>query len=245
MKFHMRFHTFIQNQVFCATVLLMVILFSFLLSCVIMTDSYIADEHSTGLPRTALAGRGGMKIMHIHVEQIGADGLDLQFEEDSQKFPVLAEMIDRGECGILAPIKTSLRAMRIADRVEVTGDVRTAVGLPCARCLKVVETALISHFTLTYTTRLEEMTTTADQDGVELRPEEITRIYFQGDTIDLQDAVQEQVILAFPTRVLCSETCRGLCPQCGADLNEGDCGCSRRLSNSRFASLKNFNPRKT
>ena len=184
-------------------------------------------------------------MMHIHVEQIGAEGLDLRFEEDPQIFPVLTEMIDRGECKFFAPLKTSLRAMRIADRVEVQGNVRTTVGLPCARCLKVIETALNSHFALTYTTRPEEMATTADQDGIELRPEEINRIYFQGDTINLQDAVQEQVILAIPIRVLCSETCRGLCPQCGADLNEGDCGCSRGLSNSRFAGLKNFKPRKT
>jgi DUF177 domain-containing protein len=237
--------TFIQKFVLCATVLLIVILFSFLIGCVIMADSYIGDEHSTGLPRAAAAKMGGMKMMHIHVEQIPADGLDFRFEESPQEFPVLAEMINRGECEFLAPIKTSLRAVRIADRVEVEGDVRSVVGLPCARCLKVFETALTSRFALTYTNRLEEMEMAADQDEVELRPEEINRIYFQGETINLQDAIQEQVIMAFPIRALCSEGCRGLCPQCGADLNEGDCGCSRRLSDSRFASLKNFRPRKT
>jgi uncharacterized protein len=223
----------------------MVILFSFLMSCAIMANSYIGDEPATSLPMVAPAGMGGMKMMHIHVEQITVDGLDLRFEADPQKFPVLAEMIDRGECEFSAPINTSLRAVRIADRVEVKGDVRTAVGLPCARCLKVFETALNSHFALTYTNRLEEMEIAADQDEVELRPEEINRIYFQGETINLQDAIQEQVILAFPIRVLCSEACRGLCPQCGADLNEGDCGCSRQLSDSLFADLKNFKPRKT
>ena len=184
-------------------------------------------------------------MMYINIEQIKAEGLDLRFEEEPLEFPVLAEMLHHGECEFLAPIKTSLRAVRIADRVEVEGDVRTAVGLPCARCLKVFKTDLKSHFTLTYTTRLEEVQTAADQDEVELHLEEINRIYFQGETINLRDAIQEQVIMAFPIRALCSEACRGLCPQCGADLNKGDCGCSRHLSISKFAELKNFRPRKS
>ncbi|UCD81113.1 MAG: DUF177 domain-containing protein [Desulfobacterales bacterium] len=184
-------------------------------------------------------------MMDIHIEQIAARGLDLQFEETPQDFPVLAEMINQGECEFSAPIKTSLRVIRIADRVEVEGDVRTAVRLPCGRCLKSFETSLKSHFALTYTTRREEVEGMTEQDEVELHPEQINRIYFQGETINLRDAIQEQVIMAFPLRALCSETCRGLCPQCGADLNAVDCGCSRRLSGSKFAALKNFRPRKT
>ena len=209
-----------------------------------MPDSYIGDEYSTVLPLVSPAGMGGIKMMYIHVEQIAAEGLNLRFEEKPENFPVLAEMISRGECEFLSPIKTSLRAVRIADRVEVEGDVRTTVGLSCGRCLKVFETALSSHFALTYTPRIEEIETLAEVDEIELRPEEINRIYFQGEQIDLKEAIQEQVIMAFPIRALCSETCRGLCPQCGADLNRGNCGCSRQLTDSKFADLKNFRPRK-
>jgi len=183
-------------------------------------------------------------MMYIHVEQITPEGLNLDFEERPGDFPVLAEMIKQGECEFLAPLKTSLRVVRIADRVEVEGDVQAAVRLPCGRCLKVFETALNSHFALTYTTRSEEVAMAAEQDELELRPEEINRIYFQGETINLQDAIQEQVVMAFPIRALCRETCRGLCPQCGANLNKSDCSCSRGLSDSKFAVLKNFRPRK-
>lgn len=183
-------------------------------------------------------------MMHIQIERITAEGLDLQFEKKPENFPVLSEMVSRGECEFLAPIKTSLRAVRIADRVEIEGDVRTSVALSCGRCLKVFEAALSSHFALTYTPRIEEVATVAGVDEVELRPEEINRIYFQGDQIDLQETIQEQVIMAFPIRALCSETCRGLCPQCGADLNLGDCSCSQQLSDSKFAVLKNFRPKK-
>jgi uncharacterized protein len=202
------------------------------------------DKYPTGLPIVSPASMGEPKMMYIHIEQIGAESLDLQFEEKPQNFPVLAEMIDRGECEFFAPIKTFLRAVRIADRVEVEADVRTAVGLSCGRCLKVFKTDISSHFTLTYTPRREEVEVGAELDEIELRPDEINRIYFEGERIDLQDAVQEQVIMAFPIRALCNEACRGLCPQCGADLNEGDCGCARQMPESRFAVLKNFRPRK-
>jgi len=183
-------------------------------------------------------------MMHIAIEQITAEGLELRFEQKPENFPILTEMTSRGECKFLAPINTSLRAVRIAARVEVEGDVRTTVELSCGRCLKVFAADLSSHFTLTYAPRIEEVATPAELNEVELRPEEINRIYFQGDQIDLLEAIQEQVIMAFPIRALCSEACRGLCPQCGADLNEGSCGCLQQLCDSKFAALKNLRPRK-
>ena len=184
-------------------------------------------------------------MMYIYLEQIKTDGIDLRFEETPQEFPVLAEMINQGECEFIAPINTSLRALRFTDRVEVEGDVQTAVRLDCGRCLKAFETSLESHFALTYTTRIEEVEMLTEQDEVELRPEQISRIYFEGEKIDLQAAIQEQVVMAFPIRALCSENCRGLCPQCGADQNDGSCSCYRQAIDSKFIALKNFRPRKT
>jgi uncharacterized protein len=206
-----------------------------------MADSYIGDYGLNRMPPVAPPATGGLKMMDIQVEQIDARGLDLRFESQPQEFPVLAEMIRHGECEFYKPIETSIRAVRIADRIEVEGDVRTAVELSCGRCLRAFQATLSSHFALTFTHRSEEVAMVADQDGIELRPEEINRVCYQGDSIDLQETIQEQVVMAFPIRALCSETCRGLCPQCGADLNAGDCGCSPRSSDNRFARLKNLN----
>jgi len=206
-----------------------------------MADSCIGDYRLKRMPTVAMPATGGLKMTDIHVEQIDAGGVDLRFENQPQEFPVLAEMIARGECKFLKPIQTTIRAVRIADRVEVEGDVRTTVTLPCGRCLKSFQTALNSHFALTFTNRSEEIAMAAEQDDLELHPEQINRIYYQGEKINLQEAVQEQVVMAFPIRALCSDTCRGLCSQCGADLNAGDCGCSPQTADSRFASLKNLN----
>ena len=49
--------------------------------------------------------------------------------------------------------------------------------------------------------------------------------FYSGDEIELDDFVRETIVMNMPTKVLCSEDCKGLCPKCGADLNQGKCGC--------------------
>ncbi|MEI3507380.1 MAG: DUF177 domain-containing protein [Anaerotignum faecicola] len=61
---------------------------------------------------------------------------------------------------------------------------------------------------------------------------------FTGDQIDLADFVKRGIIGELPMKVLCREDCKGLCPVCGKDLNEGDCGCDRTIRDPRFESLR-------
>ncbi len=58
--------------------------------------------------------------------------------------------------------------------------------------------------------------------------------------LDLDDDIAEELMLAFPSRMICSEDCRGVCPVCGQNLNLGDCGCAAREAervDPRWASL--------
>jgi uncharacterized protein len=77
-----------------------------------------------------------------------------------------------------------------------------------------------------------------DPQEVELTADRIGLVFFRGDEIDFKDAVQEQVVLALPYKPLCRETCRGLCPRCGADLNTETCSCTSEPAASPFAVLK-------
>ena len=61
---------------------------------------------------------------------------------------------------------------------------------------------------------------------------------FTGDQIDLADYVKRGIIGELPMRVECREDCKGLCPICGKDLNDGDCGCDRTIRDPRFESLR-------
>ena len=79
-----------------------------------------------------------------------------------------------------------------------------------------------------------------DEEEIELKVEEIGMFYFKGEEINLQQGIQEQVVMAFPLKPLCDENCKGLCPKCGSDLNQGDCGCKREPGSNKFAVLKNL-----
>jgi len=178
--------------------------------------------------------------MYIRIEQIKEEGLALKFEEKAEFFPVLAEMTAQGECEFVAPIKTALKALRIGDMIEVTGEVNSRVRLPCGRCLNEYETSLKSRFDLTFAHRISGAEEIEEPQEIEISADEAGMIYFEGEAINLQDGIQEQVIMAFPIRSLCRESCKGLCAGCGSDLNEGDCGCDRQPPDGKFSALKNL-----
>jgi uncharacterized protein len=77
----------------------------------------------------------------------------------------------------------------------------------------------------------------ADEEGVEVREEDIDVFPFDGESIDVEPVLREQFVLAVPYAPLCSEDCKGLCPQCGIDLNTGTCSCEQPID-PRLAALK-------
>ena len=178
--------------------------------------------------------------MLIHIDQLVDTELRLEFEEKPESFPVLAAMIKEKEFEFSAPVKTRLRVFRIGNFIEVEGVFETTTHLVCGRCLKEFETRLTSDIALTYTPENFEDKKDLSRDEIELSPEDAGLILFNGDRIDLRQGVQEQVVMAIPVRPLCHEKCKGLCPQCGTDLNLGDCGCDRTPRNTQFSVLKNL-----
>jgi uncharacterized protein len=58
--------------------------------------------------------------------------------------------------------------------------------------------------------------------------------------IDLSESVLSGLLMAIPAKFVCSESCKGLCPSCGADLNKADCACNNEHFDERFAKLKDF-----
>lgn len=107
----------------------------------------------------------------------------------------------------------------------VDGKVKTVLNLNCDLCLSAFETKL--DFDLN-----EVFSETPDSD------EEIWEL--SDKTIDLKPAVIANIILNMPMQVLCSDDCKGLCPKCGQNLNDGDCGCDRGYVNPQFEKLLNL-----
>jgi uncharacterized protein len=75
---------------------------------------------------------------------------------------------------------------------------------------------------------------------VELNEEDLDLSFYEGDSVDLTPLIQEELVLALPTRPLCRETCKGLCPQCGANLNQQVCGCIPAVGDPRLAVLRSL-----
>jgi uncharacterized protein len=179
-----------------------------------------------------------MKNLILHIEQIKDKDLFQDFEETAETFPIFSDMIQNRECEFLEPLKISARVIRIRELFEVEGTLHTRVRMSCSRCLKAFDLPLTSNFALTYTQELPDMMEVSDEEEVEFRVEEIGLMYFRGEEINLRNGIQEQVVMAFPLQPLCAETCKGLCPKCGADLNQGDCGCKHEPISNKFAALK-------
>jgi uncharacterized protein len=71
----------------------------------------------------------------------------------------------------------------------------------------------------------------------ELEEEDLGVVHVEGETFDTGPLLREQLQLGVPMKPLCREDCRGLCPQCGADRNRGDCDCKDDWVDPRWAAL--------
>lgn len=175
--------------------------------------------------------------MRIHTDLLKNSSLTLEFEEPADRFSGLREMARSGECEFTRPIRVRLRANRVRELVEVEGVMQTAARVTCGRCLAPFTCPLEIEFALTYTGDRPRDPEPADPKAEELDAGEAGLIYFRGEEIDLTEGIQEQVILAFPLRPLCRESCKGLCAHCGADLNNERCRCAPPSTESPFAAL--------
>ena len=121
-----------------------------------------------------------------------------------------------------------------ANRFHVNGDVTARVQVECDRCLRLVELPVDSHFKLEYVTAEDYRA----QQAVELTEEDLDLSVFDGEALDIDELVKEELLLAVPDHVLCSEGCKGVCAVCGANRNTTDCGCETREVDPRWAGLK-------
>lgn len=115
------------------------------------------------------------------------------------------------------PLRVDLGARSVGEGVFVRGTIRASLALECRRCLKSVPHLLEETVDLLYEPLGADE---ADDLGGEVYP-----LPERGDELDLGPALREQLLLRVPRFAVCSEACRGLCPQCGIDLNEASCAC--------------------
>ena len=123
------------------------------------------------------------------------------------------------------PVVIKGKATNVDGAIKVEADGEIEVFMSCDRCVKDVKEDI--DFIL------DEVFVASGnaQEGDET---------YSGSVIDLTGAVKKSILSSLPMKVLCSEDCKGLCPQCGKDLNTGECGCKTEHIDPRFESLRSL-----
>ena len=137
---------------------------------------------------------------------------------------------------VTQPAEVKGNVNQAGHEVFVSGHVETRAQLECDRCLQLVELPVSADFALEYITGSDYESSSA----AVLSEEELAVSVFDGESIDVDEIVKEQILLAVPARTLCREECKGICPECGTDLNARQCNCADEEVDPRWAALQSF-----
>lgn len=169
--------------------------------------------------------------MRIHVHELNRSGASRTIRET---LDVSSWFAGRRDVLSAGPLRVDLTARGVGEGVAVVeGTLAIDVTMPCSRCLKPVPVSVDVPFREHFKVGSEPQT-----------EEEAEQFIATPDNdVDLTPYVEEAVQLELPLVPLCAEDCKGLCPECGTDLNEGECGCDRTPIDPRLAALKDLFPR--
>jgi len=147
-----------------------------------------------------------------------------------------------GQIEFLDPKLHQLGPLRAAGKVElvtgslgevrVKGHVTTAIQAECDRCLEPAEFPIDSDFELYYRPVAEGY---GEEKAIDAGEAEMS--FYEGDGIELNDVLREFVLLSMPMQRLCSEACKGICPECGQNRNLNECRCHTEVVDPRWAGL--------
>ena len=125
---------------------------------------------------------------------------------------------------------------KIVKDIRLNGNLKTRVELACARCLEPVVQDVAHSFDLLY----RPQGTDAGRAELSVTSAEAEVSYYQGEGLQLEEVLQEQVLLALPLKAICRDDCKGLCPHCGKNLNVQQCACAEPLEDPRWSVLRDI-----
>ena len=148
------------------------------------------------------SGRGGS--LSVHVSEMPAERVELRGAVPFAELDTAEDEVTR----LPWPVSYRLHLSQVGEDLLVSGRLNASVELMCDRC--------------------------AEFSRHELSTEDVCHRYenVAGEVVDLTEGLREDILVAFPQTHLCSEDCAGLCPRCGANLNEGPCGCPEEPESS-------------
>jgi uncharacterized protein len=186
--------------------------------------------------------------MRVKIEEIRDEGLQVTKQMSLEQ---LGEALEGSGFRATEALSVAANLRKVSGGVLLQGTFTTRVSTPCKRCLAEAQLELPVSFTLNLIpkslARAEGLVDDDDEEkadrgsgetGGSFDLEDADEELFDGKVIDLQPIVREQVVLSLPMNAVCKEDCRGLCTQCGQNLNEKQCGCNATFVDPRLAVLK-------
>ncbi len=131
------------------------------------------------------------------------------------------------------PLSVQLEARDVDGAAVVEGNLELDVELSCSRCLTAVHDHVEIPFHETFVKGEENAAEEPDEEDEDA--DDV--LYVSGDRIELKPFLAESVMFSLPYIPLCKEDCKGLCPSCGTDRNERECGCRTDKIDPRLAGL--------
>lgn len=161
-----------------------------------------------------------MRLNIAKVKQITGSKLEFNMEESVKDLESKQDDVH-----FLSPLRMSGQVENPGGRVfDIHGKFSAVIESFCYRCLEKAKVDINMEFFWKFTD------VTQEQD------EEL--YHFTGDEIDLWPSIYDELILKWPSQVLCKPDCKGLCPKCGANLNETTCTCEKTNIDPRLAVLE-------
>lgn len=147
--------------------------------------------------------------------------LDFSFEAPAN------ELLEKEGTAFVTPIAVKGKALVKPGGVQLEAVAETKVRQVCSRCLEPFDQEMRIPVE-------ESWAKVVSKDDLDTMP------LSEGDTVDLTDLLMQDIISSLPIQPLCSANCRGLCQECGANLNRETCDCDKEQVDERFAALKDL-----
>ena len=171
--------------------------------------------------------------MILRIDEITAEAREVSFLQSEEEVNRRLRQGPVNEFRIGGPLAVDLSYYRAGMELFFEGRLNAPMVAACARCAEEFSAPNARPFRFVLAPRA-----IGEGDDGRLRTEDLEFSLYEGDQIDLGPLIAEQLILALPSRALCREDCRGLCPDCGTNLNFHRCDCERQARDPRLAVLR-------
>ena len=173
-------------------------------------------------------------LLKVRLNEIPDRGLDVHFAPADVRYAAILDEVAEGK-GASGEAKVRLELW--PNRVDLTGSMSSSLPQRCSRCLEPFAITIDRSFRQVLMRTATAAPEAADDNEIELNLQDLDRAELVGEVIDLGEILREELLLALPSKALCLEDCKGICPGCGAELNSEPCTC-KPVTDPRWDALK-------